>query len=139
MLFPFLGSSISFSPDTPLCNGNVVEMLCFVESSEQFASSLARVSFNSSMTIFGIVELNMNTEMDGVDLSRYTANTNGLTLTNTRAGIRVIINSYLPSDSNTVLGCHGQFLNGSESSALVSGQPNPVAGMFMCIAAIFSS
>ena len=91
------------------------------------------------MDTFEIVDLNLNTVMDGVDLSRYTANTNGLTLTNTRPGIRVIINSYLPSDSNTVIGCHGQFLNGSESSTLVSGQPNPAAGMFVCIDTIFSS
>ena len=105
-------------------------MVCFVESSEQFGSSLARVSFNSSMNIFEIVALNLNTVMNGVDLSRYTANTNGLTITSTRPGIRVIINSYLPSDSNTVIGCHGQFFNGSESSTLVSGQPNPPAGMF---------
>ena len=107
-------------------------MVCFVESSEQFASTIARVSFNSSTNTFSIVDLNMNTEINGVDFSRYTSNIDGLTLALNRAGIRVVINSYQPSDSDTVLGCHGVFNNGSVSSALVSGQPNTTAGMFMC-------
>ena len=111
-----LGSSISFSPNSPLCIEEEVEMLCFVETSEQFAFSTAFLSINSSSP-FTISELNTNSSKCA-DLSLYSANTDGLNVSRNRAGIRLIIHNYQPSDSHTIFGCHGMFPNISYSTFL---------------------
>ena len=103
-------------------------MVCYIESppSETFALTVARVSFNGSDS-GNLDEIN-NNNVPPIDLSRYSANVDGLTLTAARVGIRLVIESYLPSDSATVFGCHGTFLNSSVSDSLVSGMPNEQAG-----------
>ena len=122
-------SSISFSPNSPLCIGEEVEMVCFVQSTEQFAITTALVSINSSTRAFTIAQLNTNNILNGIDLSLYSANIDGLNISKSRPGIRVIIRSYQRSDSSTTFECKGIFPNTSLSATLASGQPMQPAGM----------
>ena len=126
-------SSISFSPNSLLCIGEEVEMVCFVQSTEQFVLNTALVSINSSAVAFTLPQLNLDSRVDGIDLSLYSANIDGLSISTNRPGIRVIIRSYQPSDSSTTFECKGIFPNTSLSAALASGQPMQPAGMLSII------
>ena len=99
-------------------------MVCYIElpPSETFVISIALVSFNGS-TPATRSQINIFEITGGVDLSRYSANTDGLTLSSARPAIRLIIHSYQSSDSDTLIGCHGTFDNGSFSEAIVSDSP----------------
>ena len=122
----YLGSSISFSPNVPLCIGEQVEMVCYVvppPSTTPFVLDTAYVSFNGSDPPASFANINTNIVLGGIDLSRYSASIDGLGVTSSRPGIRLIIASYIPSDSNTIYGCHGFFFNTSISDAIVSGMP----------------
>ena len=103
-------------------------MVCYIEppGSLTFVFDTAVVSFNGSVPA-NQDNINMN-NVAGVDVTRYSANTVGLTLSTARPAIRLIIDSYLPSDSDTLFGCHGTFQNSSLSAAIVSGMPNATAG-----------
>ncbi|KAI6648852.1 hypothetical protein LOD99_6926 [Oopsacas minuta] len=116
--------SITFSPNEPLCIGEQLEMICYIEPppSESFGLSTAQVSFNGS-TPANLGQINNDDVIGGIDLTRYSANTDGLDTTPARPGIRLIISSYLPLDSDTTFGCHGIFPNSSTSDAIVSGMP----------------
>ena len=105
-------------------------MVCYIvpPPPETFALTVASVSFNGSTPAASRDNINNNDIIGGVDLSRYTANIDGLGVTTSRPGIRLIITSYIPSDSNTLYGCHGLFPNGSISDAQVSGMPMGPAG-----------
>ena len=129
LIIPYLGNTISFSPNEPLCIGEQVEMICYVvpPPSTSFVFDTAQVSFNGSDPVT-LAQLNTNNMVGGIDLSRYTANTDGLGVDTSRPGIKLIITSYIPSDSNTIYGCHGFFPNTSISEALVSGMPMGQAG-----------
>ena len=100
-------------------------MLCYVvpPPSTTFALDTAYVSFNGSVPPASIAQINTNIVLGGIDLSRYSANTDGLGVSTSRPGIRLIITSYIPSDSNTIYGCHGLFANATVSDAIVSGMP----------------
>ena len=124
-LIPYLGNTISFSPNVPLCIGEQVVMICYVvpPPSTTFVFNTAQVSFNGSAPAATLAQLNNNIVVGGIDLSRYSANTDGLGVNTSRPGIRLIISSYIPSDSNTIYGCHGFFPNTTVSEALVSDMP----------------
>ena len=96
-------------------------MICYVvpPPSTTFVLDTALVSFNGSEPAT-FAQLNTNIVLGGIDLTRYSANTDGLGVTTSRPGIRLIMTSYIPSDSNTIYGCHGLFPNTSISEALVS-------------------
>ena len=121
--------SITFSPATPLCLGERVEMVCYIEPppSKTFAFSVALVSFDGSAPAT-LAQINDNNTIDGVVLIRYSANTDGLTISTDRPGIRLIIHSYQSSDSDTLFGCHGTFTDSTVSAARVSGMPMRQAG-----------
>ena len=126
LIVPYLGNSISFSPNEPLCIGEQVEMICYVvppPPDTTFITPTAFVSFNASSPAASFANINANALIGGIDLNRYSANTNGLGVNTSRPGIRLIIASYIPSDSNTIYGCHGFFANTTISDALVSGMP----------------
>ena len=126
-MFPL--DSITFSPDSAPCVGDRIEMVCFIQAppSENFSSLIAFVSINGS-TAFTQAQLNTNVMIEGIDLSRYSANIDGLTPSTTLSVIRLIINSYLPLDSETTFMCTTTFINGTEYDSTVSGSPNTPAG-----------
>ena len=66
--------------------------------------------------------------VEGIDLSRYSANTDGLNPSTAMPVIRLIINSYLPLDSATTFLCATSFNNGTEHSSTLSGSPMTPAG-----------
>ena len=105
-------------------------MVCYIVPPPDtiFLAITAFVSFNGSDPPASLAQLNTNSAIGGVDLSRFSANTNGLSVTASRPGIRLIIISYIPSDSDTLYGCHGFFPNTTISDAQVSGMPMGLAG-----------
>ena len=109
--------------------GDTIEMICSIEPppSEMFSSSIAFVSINGS-TAFTQTQLNTNTVTDGIDLSRYSANVDGLNPSITMPVIRLIINSYLPTDSDTTFLCSTTFNNGTVYDSTVFGSPMSQAG-----------
>ena len=125
IMIPYLGNSISFSPNEPLCIGEQIEMVCYIipPPSTTFVLDTALVSFNGSYPAASLANINNNALIGGIDFTRYSANTDGLGVTTSLPGIRLIIASYIPYDSNTVNGCHGLYSNASVSEALVSGMP----------------
>ena len=104
-------------------------MVCYIEPSpsDTFVFDTALVSFDGS-TPATLTQININAIIGGVDLSRYSANTDGLTKSTARPVIRLIIHSYLSSDSDTLIGCHGTFADTTISAAVVSGMPMKQAG-----------
>ena len=104
-------------------------MICYIQppATDTFALTVALVSFNGSEPVTQS-QINANSLAVGIDLGRFSANTDGLTLSKARPGIRLVIDSYLPSDSDTVFGCHGTFDDSSVSNAIVSGSPIRQAG-----------
>ena len=123
-----LGDSISFSPDLPLCVGEEVIMTCYVQAptSENFGLNFASISFNGTIPAFHYA-INGNT-LSGVDTSRYTADTTGLTVSQSRPGARLVISNYLPSDSDTTFQCSGQYPNGTIYTPINPMSPMPEAG-----------
>ena len=109
--------------------GDTIEMICSIEPppSETFGGTVAFVSINGS-TAFTLTQLNGNSVLDGIDLSRYSANVNGLNPSTDMPVIRLIINSYLPLDSNTTFRCVTTFNNGDPYDSTVSGNPMRQAG-----------
>ena len=95
--------------------------------SETFGSAIATVSINGS-TDFTLAQLNTNDVIEGIDLSRYSANVNGLIPSTAMPVIRLIINSYLPTDSDTTFRCSTTFLNGTDYVSIVSDSPMRQAG-----------
>ena len=124
---------MTFSPSTPLCVGDVVEMICFVvpPPAEQFDFSVAEISFNGSDAA-NLNEINNNL-VTGVDTSRYTADVSGLTISSSRPGIRLTISPYQTSDGATNFGCHGVYQSSVPSESLISGYPQALAGLLCFI------
>ena len=121
--------TVTFSPNSPLCLGEEVEMICYVAApvSENFGLNVASVSINGS-TPLTLIQLNSNSVIDSIDLGRYSANTDGLTSSQVRAGIRLVIGSYLPLDSYTTFQCYGIFGNVSSFASTLSEMPMGQAG-----------
>ena len=114
-------------------------MECYLDTSVQYRVPETLVSFNSSFP-FTISALNSKAVVNGIDLSRYSANVDGLGISMSRPGIRLIIKSYQFSDSETLFGCHGEFSNYSLTSALASGRLNEkVAGELLYVHVHFIS
>ena len=76
--------------------------------------------------------------ISGVDLSRYSADTANLTISNERPGVRLTISNYQASDGDTIFACHGLLSDLTPSAALISGYPQPLAGNVMKPTAICS-
>ena len=124
-----LDNSLTFSPSTPLCVGDVVQMICYVvpPTAQQFDSSAALIAFNNS-TPSNLNGININ-DVTGVDTSRYTASVSGLTISSSRPGIRLTISPYQASDGATNFSCHGLYVAGIPSYSLISGYPQELAGL----------
>eukprot|EP00800_Vazella_pourtalesii_P003109 TRINITY_DN1310_c0_g2_i4.p1 TRINITY_DN1310_c0_g2~~TRINITY_DN1310_c0_g2_i4.p1 ORF type:complete len:184 (-),score=48.53 TRINITY_DN1310_c0_g2_i4:8-496(-) len=122
--------SITFTPDRAPCVGDRIEMVCSIQPppSETFSSSLALVSINGS-TPFNLIQLNTNGMVEGIDLSRYSANVDGLNPSTAMPTIRLIINSYLPLDSDTTFLCSTTFVNGSQYDSTMPDSPMPQAAL----------
>ena len=124
-----IDSNITFLPDVPLCIGEEVEMICFVvpPAGTSFSSDSALISLNGS-TPETPSTFNNLTSLGGVDTSRYTADTAGLTINTSRPGVRLTISEYQATDGSVVFGCAGLFSNGSASDVLISDSPQSLAG-----------
>ena len=118
---------MTFTPSSSICAGEDVQMICFVDSlpSQQFTDSIAVMSFNDSTTIF-LSAINDNS-VSGVNTVRYTADTAGLNINTSRAGIRLTISDYQASDVITEFICYGTYSAGVLSSP-VSSDPPQFAG-----------
>ena len=117
--------SITFSP-VPPCVGEEVTMTCIVQAvgDDTFGLTAALISINGSATVTS----NWISALSGVDTSRYTADTAGLTNNQTLVAMRLLISNYLPSDSDTTFQCSGQFPNGTLLTPIDSMSPMPPAG-----------
>ena len=106
-----------------------MEMICYVQApvSENFGLTVARVSINGTSPQT-IGQLNTDVVIDSIDLGRYSANTDGLASSQARAGIRLIIGSYLPLDSYTTFRCYGTFGNATNFASTLSEMPMRQAG-----------
>ena len=124
---------MTFSPSTPLCVGDVVEMICFVvpPTATQFDSSAAAIAFNSSDAA-NLNDIN-NNDVTGVDTSRYSADISGLTVSSNRPGIRLTISPYQSSDGAINFSCHGLYVGEVPSESLISGFPQELAGLLCFI------
>ena len=102
-------------------------MICYVEAptSELFGSTNARISVNGSIPVSASA---LNTGIQGLDVSRYSADVMGLTVSTSRAGLRLVISDYLPSDSITTFQCVGQYPNDSFYYSLTPMSPMDPAG-----------
>ena len=103
-------------------------MICYVvpPTAQNFIDSVAAISFNGSAAAY-LITINTNS-LAGVDTTRYTADTAGLTISTDRPGVRVTISDYQASDGATSFSCHGVYTGGATSETLISGMPQGLAG-----------
>ena len=136
MFLTFVDNSLTFSPSTPLCVGDVVQMICYVvpPTSQQFDSSAPLIAFNRSIPA-NPNDININ-DVTGVDTSRYTTDVSGLTVSPSRPGIRLTISPYQASDGATNFSCHGAYVAGIPSYSLISEYPQELAGL-LCLSHIY--
>ena len=127
-----IDNNLTFSPSTPLCIGETVQMVCYVvpPTAEPFLDTAALISFNDSL-VATITNINENGVV-GVDTSRYTADLSGLTVSTNRPGIRLTITDYQASDGATNFSCYGLYSGGVPSPVIISGYPQRLAGLFVC-------
>ena len=104
-------------------------MICFVvpPTNTSFLLDAALISIGGSPPIL-FATFNALTFLGGVSTTRYTADTTGLSISNSRPGLRVIISDYQSVDESVVFGCGGLFSNGSVSSVLIDARPQALAG-----------
>ena len=119
---------MTFSPSTPLCIGELVQMTCFVESpnAQLFIAYTALLSFNDSAA-FPPNAVTASSLINGIDVSRYTASSDGLTISNERPGVRLNISDYQASDGYIELGCHGLYSSLIPSAVIISSQTQRLA------------
>ena len=131
-MFPCLDNSLTFSPSTPLCIGETVQLVCYVVSptAQQFIDTAALMSFNDSLPA-NIPIINGNS-FAGVDTSRYTTDLSGLNVSTDRPGFRLTITDYQASDGATNFSCYGAYSGGVVSPAIISGYPQRLAGL-LCL------
>ena len=105
-------------------------MICFVVPPDgtSFVAATAMISLDGSTT-FSVVQFNALTSLGGVDTSRYTADTTGLSISTSRPGVRITISDYQATDESVVFGCAGSYPNGSYSDVLISGSPQALASL----------
>ena len=104
-------------------------MICFVVPpvNTSFVVDTALISFNGSQPAL-LDTFNSTHMLGGVNTSRYTADTTGLSISTSRPGVRITISDYQATDESVVFGCAGVFPNGSYSDVLISGSPQALAG-----------
>ena len=104
-------------------------MICYVVPpvGTSFLIDTAPISLNGSTPVT-LTTFNALSSVDGIDTSRYTADTTGLSINTSRPGVRVTISDYQASDGSVVFGCAGLFSNASASDVLISDSPQPLAG-----------
>ena len=114
------------SPNELVCNGQRIEMTCYIEppTSEGFYLFFTPyISFNNSKP-YDQDAIDSNS-IPGIDTSRYSIEYLGVELP--RLACTIVISSYLPQDAATLFGCHGEYFNGTDTAALSSGYaPQPV-------------
>ena len=127
--FVSLDNSITFIPDVPLCIGEELQMICFVvpPAGTSFIADSASISLNGS-TPFTVSTFNALTSIGGVDTSRYTADTTGLSISTSRPGVRITISDYQATDGSVVFGCAGLLSGAVASEILISDSPQSLAG-----------
>ena len=103
-------------------------MTCFVQAptSDNFGPNFALISINGTTPAIHSA-INSNT-ISEVNTTRYTADTTGLTVSQSRPGARLVISNYLPSDSDTTFQCSGQYPNGTIYTPINPMSPMPEAG-----------
>ena len=103
-------------------------MTCYVEAptSQVFAIANARISVNESTPVSANIINNVG--ISGLDISRYSSDVMGLTVSTSRAGLRLVISGYLPSDSITTFQCAGIYSNGTLYYSLTPMSPMDPAG-----------
>ena len=103
-------------------------MTCFVvpPTAEPFTSSTALLSLNGS-TVLSPSAVTTADVIDDIDTSRYTASTEGLTISNERPGVRLSISDYQATDRFIVFGCHGVYDGLVASPVIISRQPQRLA------------
>ena len=103
-------------------------MTCFVvpPTAQQFIDIAALLSFNGSAAATPSIITN-NDVLEGIDISRYTASSDGLTISNERPGVRLSISDYQASDGFIVFGCHGLYSGLTSSPVIISGRTQRLA------------
>ena len=103
-------------------------MTCFVESpnAEQFIADTALLSFNGSAAFTPNV-VTASSMLEGIDVSRYTASSDGLTISNGRPGVTLSISDYQASDGYIEFGCHGLYSSLIPSAVIISSQAQRLA------------
>ena len=103
-------------------------MTCYVESpnAEQFIDYTALLSFNGSHAFTPSV-VTASSMIDGLDVSRYTASSDGLTTSNKRPGVTLSISDYQASDGYIEFGCHGLYAGLTPSPVIISSQAQRLA------------
>ena len=105
-------------------------MTCFVvpipPTSQPFIDSAALLSFNGSIAIAPSAVTIADT-IGGIDISRYTASSDGLTISNERPGARLSISDYQATDGFIVFGCHGVYDGLIASPVIIFSQPQGLA------------
>ena len=104
-------------------------MVCYVvpPAGTSFVNDTALISLNGSTPEL-LISFNNDTSIGGVDTSRYTADTTGLSINTSRPAVRITISDYQATDGSVVFGCAGLFSNGSASDVLISDSPQSLAG-----------
>ena len=127
--FVSLDNGITFIPDVPLCIGEELQMICFVvpPAGTSFVAATAMISLDGSTT-FSVVQFNALPSLGGLDTSRYTADTTGLSISTSRPGVRITISDYQATDGSVVFGCAGLLTDGNSSDVLISNSPQALAG-----------
>ena len=103
-------------------------MTCFVvpPTAQPFTISTALLSFNGSTALSPSAVTDANT-IGGIDVRRYTASTDGLTISEERAGVRLSISNYQATDGYIVFGCHGVYSGLVPTPIIISSQPQGLA------------
>ena len=104
-------------------------MICYVvpPAGTSFIIDTALISLNGCTPEL-LSSFNNDTSIGGVDTSRYTADSAGLSINTSRPAVRVTISDYQATDGSVVFGCAGLFSNGSASDVLISSFPQSLAG-----------
>ena len=103
-------------------------MTCFVvpPTAQQFIDIAALLSFNGSAAATPSIITN-NDVLEGIDISRYTASSDGLTISNERPGVRLSISDYQATDGYIVFGCHGLYSGLVSSPVIISNRTQRLA------------
>ena len=102
-------------------------MTCFVvpPTAQPFTDSTALLSFNGSTAFLPII-VTKEDFLGGINVSRYTASSDGLTISNERPGVKLSISDYQATDGFIVFGCHGAY-SGGDNSPAISEMPQRLA------------